>query len=137
VRQGPGWWYNQAKPGVRNANDLTDPRMQCYLGIVDQMSAVFNKTRDASSFDAAVAVLKGPGPAPTDQLDRALLTAWLNFANGSIGWTQQVDTNGDAKPDKAFSAVMTTAEQVRLNPASTKAALQAQKAILDVIDGSD
>src|SRR4051812_3852063 len=99
------------------------------------MSRVFDQVRNVSTFDLATAALKGPGPAATDQIDRALLTAWLDFADGSIGWTQQVDTNGDGTPDTPFSQVMTNAERVRLDKTSSASTLRTQKAILETVTG--
>ena len=61
----------------------------------------------------------------TQQFDRQLLAAWLNFANGSIELSSPVDTNGDHVNDSTFGAAMQAAEAVRLNPASTKAQLNA------------
>jgi hypothetical protein len=68
-----------------------------------------------------------------DQLDRDLLTAWLNFANGAVGWDELVDTDGDGVVDIAFNEAMYIAEQVRLDPASTGADFDAQRRIMQRI----
>ena len=39
------------------------------------------------------------------QLDRQLLTAWLNFANGAFEYGELVDTDGNGVGDTAFSVV--------------------------------
>jgi hypothetical protein len=65
------------------------------------------------------------------------LTAWLNLADGGTGYDELVDTDGDGTADTAFSAVLATAETVRLNPASTTAQLDAQRDILERINQRD
>ena len=100
---------------------------------------MFNEVRDASTRanahdDIFVAGNKG---SATQLLDRQLLTAWVNFANGGVEWTEMLDTDGNGTLDTSFVNVMTTAEAVRLNPASTKAQLLAQKDILERINGRD
>jgi hypothetical protein len=61
--------------------------------------------------------MSGNAGSPTEQFDRDLLTALLNFANGSIGYAE-------------LSAALGPAEAVRLNPGSTAAQLHAQRQIL-------
>ena len=75
------------------------------------------------------------GGTMTELFDRQLLAAWLNFANGAIGYNQLVDSNGDGTPDTAFSVVVSVAEAVRTNPASTQAQIEAQKIILERLNG--
>jgi hypothetical protein len=79
--------------------------------------------------------LAGNGGSELEKLDRALLTAWLNFANGAFGYDELVDTDGGG-PDTAFNVVLAAAEAVRVNPASTEAQLRAQRQILQRISGS-
>ena len=66
-------------------------------------------------------------------LDRQLLAAWLNFANGAIGLGDPVDTNGDAVNDSTFGAAMLAAETVRINPTATRAQLIEQKGMIENI----
>jgi hypothetical protein len=100
------------------------------------VSEVFNEARDVSTFQRAQALLFSQGTlvSKRDQLDRDLLTAWLNFANGAVEWNEQVDTNGNGVPDTAFHQAMQTAESVRLNPNATPAQLDAQRAIIQSIN---
>jgi hypothetical protein len=99
------------------------------------MSTVFDEARDASTRPAAVTVLRGNASTMSDMLDRFLLTSWLNFGNGSFELGDQVDTNGDGTSDTTFGAAVATAEVVRLDPAATRAQLEAQKNILERING--
>ncbi len=96
------------------------------------MSNVFDEVVDASTFSAAEHVLQPQGTVepPVKQLDRELLAAWLNFANGSVDWGDPVDTNGDGVPDTAFSAAMAAAETVRLDSSATDDQLRAQTQVL-------
>jgi hypothetical protein len=96
------------------------------------MSAVFPELTALGSIGDAADVLFAPPSRPIEaQLDRQLLTSWLNFANGAIGLGDLVDTDGDSVPDMTFADVMTTAEAVRLDVNATAAQLEAQKDILD------
>ena len=79
--------------------------------------------------------ISGNGGSATQKLDRELLAAWLNFANGAFDLTELVDTDGNGTADTAFSAVMATAESVRIGP-STNAQMLAQRDILQRINGS-
>ena len=82
-------------------------------------------------------MLNGDGGPSTQKLDRQLLAAWLNFANGAVDLDELVDTNFDGVPDTVLLTALTTAESVRLNPASTDAQLLAQKDILESINLMD
>ncbi len=89
--------------------------------------------REVLEFD--VLFVGGSGGSAAQQLDRQLLTAWLNFANGAFDYAELVDTNGDKIVDTPFSLVMANAEAVRLNPSSTDSQLRAQRDILERING--
>ncbi|MDQ3547836.1 MAG: hypothetical protein M3439_03365, partial [Chloroflexota bacterium] len=129
-----GYWMHQYKGNGKIV--FTAPELQCYLEIVAFMSSVFNEERSAATFAQAHDVLfvKGNNGTMTELLDEQLLAAWLNFANGAYTLTEMVDTNGDGIDDTTFGAALATAEAVRLNPASTRAQLEAQKNILERIN---
>jgi PKD domain len=134
-RRGAGYWQTQYRP---RPTALSEAQRLCYLAIAGYMSAVFNEVRDASTVAAAFDVLNlshNHGSA-IEQLDRQILTAWLNFANGAFDYTELVDTGGKGAAAIPFGTVMATAEAVRLNPASTEAELRAQRHILQRIHGS-
>jgi Zn-dependent metalloprotease len=134
VPQGAGYWQTQYRP---RPTAFTEAKRQCYLKIAAFMSQVFNEVTDASTVAKAFDVLNvaNNGGSATQQLDRQLLTSWLNFANGGFEFGQLVDTNADGVPDTPFSAVLANAESVRLNPASTADQLRAQKNLLERING--
>jgi len=132
-----GYWQHQFRG--RGAIDFTQTQLNCYLAIAGYMSRVFNEVRDASTIAAALDVLfpRAQQGDITQIFDQQLLAVWLNFANGAIGYTQLVDTNGDGTPDAPFNTVLADAEAVRLNPAATREQLEAQKDILEGINLRD
>jgi hypothetical protein len=135
VERNAGYWQTQYRP---RPTAFTEAQRVCYLAIVGFMSKVFDEARDASTVAKAFDVLAVNGNLgiAMQQLDRQLLTAWLNFANGAFDLSELVDTDGVGGPDTPFSTVMANAEAVRLNPASTEAQLYAQRNILERINGS-
>ncbi|MFF4196249.1 S8 family serine peptidase [Nonomuraea sp. NPDC001831] len=90
----------------RSSGTIPDTTLNCYLKLIGKASKVFPELTKASSLGKAYRVLKGTKTS-RDQLDRALLTAWLNWAHGRNGTT-----------------VLTAAEKVRLSGAASKAALK-------------
>ena len=108
--------------------DHTAAGAQCLLDITGFMSQVFHEVRNASTPALAIAVFDKSGSSrATDIFDVQLLAAWMNFADGRVALTDLVDTNFDHVPDTTFAALVAQAEAVRLNPASTRAQILAQK----------
>lgn len=131
--RGAGYWQtNYRGLGTR---DFTPAQLDCLLTVVDHMSTVFNEERDASTRAKAAEVLKASASTMSNMLDRFIIVSWLNFGNGSFELGDQVDTNGDGTPDTTFGAALATAEAVRLDPLATRAQLEAQKNILERING--
>ncbi|UCC25810.1 MAG: M23 family metallopeptidase [Gemmatimonadales bacterium] len=136
--QGAGYWMTLYR-GNRGGS-LDEATLGCYLRIAGHMSAVFDEERTGTdSFDSSSDVLwTNDSRGAMDQLlDRQLLTAWLNFANGALGWSERVDTNGDGAADALFWEAITAAEEVRLDPRATRQELEEQKDILERINGMD
>jgi hypothetical protein len=128
-----GYWARQYRQ--QGGVDFDDATLSCYLEIAAFVSKVFNEERDASTFEKAQAILfdQGGPVSKRDQLDRDLLTAWLNFANGAVEWNELVDT-GSGPPDTPFHQAMQIAESVRLDPHATPAQIDAQRAIVQRIN---
>lgn len=136
--RGAGYWMVQYRqtPG----NWLGEETLGCYLAISQHMSAVFDEERDGTdSFEEATDALwtNDSRGMMYHMLDRQLLAAWLNFANGAFEYEDLVDTDHDGIPDTAFSTVVGAAEDVRLDPASTRDELEEQKDILESINLMD
>jgi hypothetical protein len=134
VRQNAGYWLTQYRP---RPTAFTEKQRVCFLQIVGFMSSVFSEVNDASTVAKAFDILYvgGNNGSPTQQLDRQLLTSWLNFANGAFNLGTLVDTNKDKVPDTAFSTAIANAEAVRLNSSSTPTQLRAQRDVLEAING--
>jgi hypothetical protein len=131
-----GYWLKQYRSVGKSF--FESPTLTCYLDIVNYMSRVFSEETDAASIQAAKNVLF---PKKNDSMleifDRQLLAVWLNFANGAIGLYEPVDTDGDELPDAGFAEVVTHAEAVRLDPASSAEDVEFQKNILERINNRD
>ena len=128
-----GFWQTQLRG--RRTGAFEEATLACYLGIAGQMSSVFDEEVDASTPEAAGRILHPTGRSEMSELlDVQLLAAWLNFADGAFAWDEDVDTDGDGVPDTPFAAAVTGAETVRLDPASSRAALEAQKNLLEWIN---
>jgi hypothetical protein len=126
------FWKNQYRTSPPWNHAYPVSVRACLLLIVGYVSTVFNENLDASTFAAAEAVLhpQGAVASPRKQLQRELLAAWLNFANGAVEWAELVDTNHDGTGDAAFNAIVYEAEAVWLNAAATAGELRDQAQIL-------
>jgi hypothetical protein len=125
-----GYWQHQCNGNGKV--DFDSERLECYLSIVEHMSMVFDEVRDISSPDMAYDVLfmKQNGGSAVEQLDRELLVAWLNYANGGIAYDELLDSDGDGFGDTLLLNLMQAAETVRLNPNSTVKEIKEQAGIL-------
>ena len=123
-----GYWQHQLKGNGRTAIDAAT--LDCYLTICSFMSTVFGEVREASTVGAAHDVLflaQNQGSA-LEQLDRELLVAWLNLANGAFDFMEVFDLGQHGT--MTFVDVVAAAEGVRLNPGATDEELKQQKQIL-------
>lgn len=130
-----GFW----QPQYRNnrSTHFSEHELGCFLKIAGHYSGIFDQLRNGtSSFSAAGSVLQPAGSQGNMAilLDQQLLAVWLNFANGAYGLNGLVDTTGNRVGDTPFMDVVTAAEAVRANPAATRAALEAQKNILERVN---
>ena len=126
-------WYVKYLTG--DLTGLGKERLDCYLKIVQHASAVFSEKVDVSTQDKAANVLfLNLLLDPKRSLDRQLLAAWLNFANGAFEPNELVDTDSDLKADTPFLEALQNAERVRLDPNATRQQLNAQAAILTCIN---
>jgi hypothetical protein len=113
------YWQDQYSGDSRTSSEQGS--LECYLDIVNHFSTVFSEARDASSIEEAYDVLSLEQGTAIDHLDRELLIWWLNFANGSILYHQLMDYDLDGRPDLdwPFWELMSTVEEVRLDPKAT------------------
>ena len=133
-----GYWQHQFRSHLtgRGRSHFDAAELECYLAIAAYMSQVFNEERDAATFASAHDILNvsdNDGDI-LELLDMQLLAAWLNFANGAVGYDQLIDTNSDGIPDTPFADVIATAEAARLDPTATRSELEEQKDIIERIN---
>ncbi len=125
-----GYW--SAEYRAKKSSDFTPAALQCYLDIVNHVSAVFSEVRTlASSADAANVLKTARTSAANDLFDAQLLAAWLNFANGAYDLEELGDGDGDGVADTAFLDLLVAAETLRTDPTSTRADLLAMKNVLE------
>ena len=124
-----GDWQHQF--GRQGHTDFDDATLECYLKIINYASTVFSEMRDASNIPVAhdVLFLKQNGGSEIEQLDRELMTAWLNFADGAFEHDQMFDPDHDGV-SSSFADIIAAAEVVRLSPGSTDKEIRDQKNIL-------
>jgi hypothetical protein len=124
-----GDWQHQF--GRQGHTDYDDATLECYLKIINFASTVFSEGRNATTIPAAhdVLFLKQNGGSEIEQLDRELMTAWLNFADGAFEHDQMFDPDHDGV-STSFADIIANAEAVRLSPASTVREIRDQKNIL-------
>lgn len=133
--RGPGYWKQQNRHhalGTGPAPDFDSGTLDCYLDVAAYMSRVFNEQTAAATFGQAYDVLDTSSTSEMDELfDEQLLAAWLNFANGAIEWNQLVDIDGDGTADTPFLTAIETAENLRIEPTTTRPELDAMKRIVE------
>lgn len=132
--RGAGYWMVHYRGQIDHIDGET---LGCYLDIVGHMSQVFDEVTDGTSVFAAATDVLWTNDSRGDMIqlmERHLMAAWLNFANGAFAWDQMVDTDADGEVDTLFSDVMTTAEMVRLDPESTRHELEMQKDLLEMVN---
>ena len=129
-----GYWMHQFRQ--KGKVDLDPTELQCHLDIVGYMSGVFDETTSTTTLAEALDVLDPShnGGSAEQIFDRQLLAVWLNFANGSIGLDDLVDVDGDGIDETPFAAAVGAAEAVRNDPTATRAALLAQKDVIERIN---
>lgn len=128
-----GYWKTEMSD--TRTREHTEAELQCLLDIAGVMSTVFNEVTDVSTLQKAITLLQKSGsPSAEDQFDIQLLAAWLNFADGRVALNDEVDVDGKKGLDMTFGDLITQAEQVRLDPNSTKAQLNAQKTRLERVN---
>ena len=133
---GDGLWRQQFSG---KANPQIDNRtLQSYLDVVGFASRVFNEKVPAATLAQAQAVLQ-PGGASVGDTDpsnmkgkatQEAFMAWLNFANGGVGWNQIVG-NG-----QTFRDAMAQVENILLTPNRTHNDYVLAKNIAGSINGS-
>ena len=130
-----GYWEHQFRGNGRTV--ITPAQLDCYLAIAGHMSRCSTRSVTPRRSPGQDVLWVNVNLGTMEEIfDRALLTAWLNFANGALDLGELVDTDGDGVADTAFGSVLAAVEAVRVDPNHTRAALEAQKNILERINGT-
>jgi hypothetical protein len=130
-----GFWKHQfSKKGKHQIDDAT---LEAYLGMVNIASAVFSEQVPASTIEEARGVMWARGPSMRDKAEAQLLAAWLNFAHGSVGWDEMIDTDGDGVDDTPFHQVMPEAEATLLDAEATHKELVHAKDLAEAVNLHD
>ncbi|MHB1987566.1 MAG: hypothetical protein ACYCSF_06240 [Acidimicrobiales bacterium] len=132
-----GYWLSLYRRGL-------DPALSCDMQIAARMSAIFNGPSSVVpgapvplvTASDAVAVLQPRSNDPKLMLEREILTMWLDYADGAFTYAAQVHPSGSPSGyDPTFGALMNSAEEVALNPASTSSELRQMRKYLDGLIG--
>ncbi len=131
-----GYWQHQFME--RGRADFDYETLNCYLDIVEYMSSVFGEEVDASSAREALDVLhmRRNHGSYHKELDRELLVAWLNFADGGICPAGLVDIDNDGTPDMEVLEVLAAAEAVRLDTSASKEKIKEQTRVVHQMSAS-
>ena len=130
-----GFWKSQFS--TKGKHQVDDATLNAYLSIVNFASAVFSEQVPASTIPQARAVMDVSGPSMRDNAEAQLLAAWLNVAQGAVGWDELVDTDGDGVGDKPFYQVTSEAEAILLNPDATHLELEHAKDLAEAVNLHD
>jgi hypothetical protein len=132
----PGYWFNQYDLTRSNSQRLSEATLGCYLEIVRHLSRVFDFFVPVDTFEQARDILNTKQTSNDRQImQRQLLAAWLNVANGSTRWFDLVDTDGNRTADTPLHVVLAQSEALRLDPTATRAQLLAQENVLKIVNG--
>jgi len=118
--QGTGWWKHQYSGS--GSPQIDTATAEGYLEIVNAVSSVFSETSPVNTMADVHAVLSPTGPDRRVYARAQLMLAWLQFASGAVDWDATIQLNSGPV---AFLDLMSSAEAVINNPASTNAELHA------------
>ncbi|HLC05890.1 MAG TPA: hypothetical protein VJK02_22875 [Anaerolineales bacterium] len=127
-----GFWKHQFS-GQGN-QQVDNDTLQAYLAIVNHASGLFSEATPLNSLAEASTVMDAKGSGMRPKAQAQLLAAWLNFAHGSVGWDELVDTDRDGTGDTAFSEVVSDAEVILHNPNANQQELVRAKDLAEAVN---
>ena len=130
-----GFWRQQFHG--RGHQHVDNETLLAYLTMIDFASAIFSEQVPAATLAEARAVLWHSGSGMRARAEAQLLAAWLNYAHGTIGWVEMIDTNGDGVPDTPFYQVIYEAENLLLDPSASHQDLERAKDLAEAINLHD
>ncbi|OGT28300.1 MAG: hypothetical protein A2Z17_07355 [Gammaproteobacteria bacterium RBG_16_66_13] len=129
--EGLGFWKHQFS--VQGAHQIDNATLLGYLGVINHASGLYSETVAASTLAEARAVLNPSGSSMRRKAQAHLLAAWLNFAHGSVGWDEQIDTDRNGTPDTPLHQVLAQAEAILLNPSASQQQLVRAKDLAEAV----
>ena len=133
--QGLGFWKHQFS--VLGAHQIDNTTLLAYLGVIDHASALFSERVAASTLAQARALLNAGGPRMRSKAQAHLLAAWLNFAHGSVGWDELIDTDRNGTPDTPLRQVFAQAEAILLDASASHQQLVRAKDLAEAVNSHD
>ena len=127
-----GFWRHEYSD--RGRQNYSDAERRAFIAVSTFASGVFSERRSADTVEAAHEVLTTRGPGLRGKAEAQALAAWLNFAAGGIGWTEQVDLDGDGEGDRSFASVIAEIEGILSDPGATQAELEHAKDLAEAIN---
>ncbi|MEJ2569884.1 MAG: PKD domain-containing protein, partial [Anaerolineales bacterium] len=133
--QGLGYWKHQLSPYNRryNRNLFHSAKLKSYLGVINAYSSVFSEQISLKTLDRAYDVLRFKNSELRAKANAHLLTAWFNFAQGSLQWNQAIDWDGDGVSDGSFAELINYAESILLDPNASHSQIELAKNIAEGI----
>jgi hypothetical protein len=121
--QGQGFWKHQFS--WQGSHQVDNPTLLAYLGVIDHASGFFSERVPATTLAQARTVMNSSGPGMRPKAQAQLLSAWLNFAHGAVGWDGTLDT--------PLHEVLAQAEAILLNPSASQQQLVRAKDLSETV----
>jgi hypothetical protein len=129
VPQGRMFWLKQFSGA--GSSQIDSNELQAYLSITNFASKYFSEIREVKSLEEARDILAPNYSSLRNTVEAYLLVAWLNFAQGAIGWDEQMDTNRDCAADISFYKALHDVEEVLINMSASPMDLLQAKNLID------
>jgi PKD repeat protein len=110
--QSQGFWKHQLSD--KGKKQIDETTINAYLDMVGFSSSYFSEYADTSTVEAASIIMNPKGSEMRDKAQAQLLAAWLNFANGSVSWTEMIDVDQDGSTDLPLYEVLRQTESILL-----------------------
>lgn len=131
-----GFWKHQFSG--RGQHQVDDATLINYLTLVNFTSSVFSESVSLDILADAANGFSASGDDMRLKAQSQLLAAWLNYAQGSVGWDEIVHDDDEDDEDGIgplpFNQVMAQAETILLNPNASQAELKRAKNLAEMVN---
>jgi hypothetical protein len=129
-----GFWKHQFKD---NGNlHISRDRLQRYMGFIARASSVFSNYLLRSYVSEGQEIISFSDADKRAKAQAYALIAWLNIAQGSVGWSDYVQIEGN-KSERKVSQIMAEIEEILLDPYATQSDFNLVKKYADAISRFD